>query len=123
MTTLAKASTRIYRNTSDRTRCNLPWVVDCDGREIFCDCRESARAVVAEYRAANSFAAWDKALLRQFAKYGFIASPLSPAMRRKLYRAGYDLDSAYGVGCDVNSGFPFSQLINPPAWAGLDLIA
>ena len=46
-------------------------------------------------------------LQRQFAKYGFIGCPLTRQQLVTLYKHSIQLDEAYIIGCDVNSGFPF----------------
>ena len=49
-------------------------------------------------------------LKRDFAKYGFVVCPLTDEEITTLYNNNVKLDEAYGIGCDVHAGFPFSQM-------------
>ena len=48
---------------------------------------------------------------KEFAKYGFIACPLTPEDLRELYHANIDQNTAYGIGCDVNAGVTFLNAV------------
>ena len=43
-------------------------------------------------------------ILSMFAKYGFASSPLTRKHIALLIARGFDNDSIYSIGCDVNSG-------------------
>ena len=45
-------------------------------------------------------------------QYGFIENPLDIEQIEKCYKAGLDMDSAYGIACDVACGFPFLSSFN-----------
>ena len=45
-------------------------------------------------------------------QHGFIENPLNPDQIEKCYNAGLDIDSAYGIACDVSCGFPFLSSFN-----------
>ena len=51
-------------------------------------------------------------LKRDFARYGFVATPLTDEQLTALYRANIKLDAAYGVGCDVAAGFSFDEAVS-----------
>ena len=44
-------------------------------------------------------------ILSMFAKYGFAYSPLTRKHIALLITRGFDNDSIYSIGCDVNAGF------------------
>ena len=48
---------------------------------------------------------------RDFARYGFIAPPLTDEQLAALYRKNIKLDHVYGIGCDVNAGFTLEEAI------------
>lgn len=43
-------------------------------------------------------------ILSTFAKYGFASSPLTRKHIALLIIRGFDADSIYSIGCDVNAG-------------------
>jgi len=43
-------------------------------------------------------------ILSMFAKYGFTSSPLTKKHIALLIARGFDNESIYSIGCDVNSG-------------------
>jgi hypothetical protein len=46
-------------------------------------------------------------LQQEFAKYGFTTCPLTEVQMGTLYSRAVDMDIAYEIGCDVNSGYRF----------------
>ena len=50
-------------------------------------------------------------LIADFARYGFIASPLTIGEMRECYYKGLTVSEAYNIGCDVYAGFDFKGLI------------
>jgi hypothetical protein len=54
-------------------------------------------------------------LKREFAKYGFIACPLSDERLTILYRLNVKLEEAYMIGCDVHCGFSFDEALEATA--------
>ena len=52
-----------------------------------------------------------KAVQLEFAEYGFAACPLTSEMISYLYERSISVDQAYGIGCDINSGFTFNQCV------------
>ena len=59
----------------------------------------------------TSKAQYKQDLKAEFAHYGFPNCPLSDSEIGTLYTLGYSLGDAYGIGCDVNSGFYFDEAI------------
>ena len=45
------------------------------------------------------------------ASYGFISTPITSDKYAFLVDSGHDVDSCYGIACDVAAGFDFSDLI------------
>ena len=45
------------------------------------------------------------------ARYGFTYTPITPDQYAFLVDSGHDVDSCYGIACDVAAGFDFSDLI------------
>jgi hypothetical protein len=43
-------------------------------------------------------------ILSMFAKYGFVSSPLTKKHISLLIVRGFDNDSIYSIGCEVNAG-------------------
>jgi len=43
-------------------------------------------------------------ILSMFAKYGYVSSPLTRKHIALLIVRGFDNDSIYSIGCDVNAG-------------------
>jgi len=50
-------------------------------------------------------------LRQEFAHYGFTECPLTDCQMGILFRLGYSIGDAYGIGCDVNSGFYFDDAV------------
>ena len=53
-----------------------------------------------------------KKIYAEFAKYGFIACPLSPRMIQHCIHAGFTIDQIYSIGCDVYAGWSFRESID-----------
>ena len=51
-------------------------------------------------------------LSRMLGQYGFIENPLDIEQVEECYNAGLDIDSTYGIACDVACGFPFLSSFN-----------
>jgi hypothetical protein len=51
-------------------------------------------------------------LKRDFARYGFVSTPLTDAQLTALYKQNIKLDQAYGIGCDVAAGFSFEEAVS-----------
>jgi len=45
------------------------------------------------------------------ARYGFTYTPITHDQYSFLVDSGHDVDSCYGISCDVAAGFDFSDLI------------
>ena len=45
------------------------------------------------------------------ARYGFTYTPITSDQYFLLVDSGHDLDSCYGIACDVAAGYEFSDLI------------
>lgn len=48
----------------------------------------------------------------EFAKYGFIRSPLNQNEIAQCWLYRLSTECAYSIGCDVNTGFTFSECLN-----------
>jgi|VirMetMinimDraft_7_1064189.scaffolds.fasta_scaffold589236_1 hypothetical protein len=48
-------------------------------------------------------------LTQDFARHGFISSPLTRDQAALLYSQGVSLGRAYSIGCDVGGGFTFQE--------------
>ena len=48
---------------------------------------------------------------REFARFGFIGSPLTTAQLAQLYNQNIKLDEAYAIGCDVAAGIEFGDAV------------
>lgn len=44
-----------------------------------------------------------------FRAYGFLSPPLTEEQMQTLYNSSFDLDQAYGTGCDCYCGFTFEE--------------
>ena len=47
-----------------------------------------------------------------FLHYGFLGSPLSDTQLNMCIDNGFDTDTIYSMGCDVNSDYKFTALFN-----------
>jgi len=54
-------------------------------------------------------------LAQKLAFYGFTSNPLTNDMISILWHDNISLDSAYGIACDVNSGFTFVESLDANA--------
>jgi len=45
------------------------------------------------------------------ARYGFTYTPITSDQYAFLVDSGHDVDSCYGIACDVAAGYEFSDLI------------
>ena len=53
---------------------------------------------------------YGRAVRRAFWFYGFHASPLTTTQISNLFDAGITEDEAFGIGCDVASGYAFPRI-------------
>ena len=52
------------------------------------------------------------ALNQMCARYGFTSNPLCNAQMSILWHDKVSIDSAYGIACDINSGFSFAESLD-----------
>ena len=51
-------------------------------------------------------------IIKEFAKFGFVDTPLSCAQMEDLIRLGLTMDEIYSVGCDVGSGYAYHESVD-----------